>query len=124
MSGGDRGFVQIPPVDDDWKKFITANYQKGHGGEWTVLVVFKKEVGEGEVWMKAALLNKKTGAIALTTCANGKEYITRHLNAYGKPHRAVKSLERGWFVGHYRMGAPMVFWRAVAEEARRLVRGE
>jgi hypothetical protein len=26
-------------------------------------------------------------------------------------NRAIKSLNEEWFIGHYRMSAPMFFWR-------------
>ena len=102
----DCGYVQIPPKADLLKRFV-PDTPTGRNGDWKLLVVFQK-VAESEIWMKGALLNRKDGCIALMTCTNEKEHIERRDN------RALKSLEDGWFVGHYRMGAPMIFWRALA----------
>jgi hypothetical protein len=102
----DCGYVQIPPKADLLKRFVPDTLT-GRNGDWKLLVVFQK-VAESEIWMKGALLNRKDGCIALMTCANEKEHIERRDN------RALKSLEDGWFVGHYRMGAPMIFWRGLA----------
>ena len=102
----DCGFIQIPTSAELLKRFVPAT-KTGKRGDWELLVVFQRTVGS-ETWMKAALLNKKDGCIALMTCTNNKEHIVRRGN------RAIKSLEAGWYVGHYRMGAPMIFWRALA----------
>jgi hypothetical protein len=60
---------------------------------------------EGEIWLKAALLNKETGKIALLTATNSKQNLER------RRARSVKTVDGEWFVGHYRMGAPVVFWK-------------
>jgi hypothetical protein len=104
----DCGFVQIPVSPTLSKRFV-PNTKTGRAGDWELLVVFKSERDEGkEIWMKGALRNKKDGRIALMTCTDKEATILKYKN------RAIPSMERGWFVGHYRMGAPMVFWRAVA----------
>lgn len=114
----DCGYAQVAVTADLTKRFV-PNTDTGRKGDWELLVVFKSNTeheGTGELrgkkineaWMKAALRNKKTGEVALMTSTNNKNNITRHGN------RALDSLEAGWFVGFYRMGAPMVFWRAVA----------
>jgi hypothetical protein len=66
--------------------------------------MMKKEA-EGEIWLKAALLNKKTGKVALLTTTNDKSNLER------RNHRAVKTITGKWFVGHYRMSAPVIFWK-------------
>ncbi len=114
----DCGYIQLAVTADMTKRFV-PNTDTGRKGDWELLVVFKSDAereGTGELrgkmtketWMKAALRNKKTGEIALMTSTNDKHNITRNGN------RALDALEAGWFVGFYRMGAPMVFWRAVA----------
>lgn len=107
MEDSDCGFIQIPKSPELLKRFIPAT-KTGRDGDWELLVVFQRGGGATEIWMKAALLNKKDGCIALMTCTNNEDNILRRGN------RAIKSLEEGWFVGHYRMGAPMIFWRALA----------
>ncbi len=120
QTGSDCGYAQIAATADLLPRFI-PDTDTGRKATWELLVVFKSEgqregqsTGElkgkvqKEIWMKAALRNTTTGEIALMTCTNSKENITRHGN------RALKSLDGDWWVGFYRMGAPMVFWRAVA----------
>lgn len=102
----DCGYIQIPPKSDLMGRFVPAT-ATGKGGDWTLLVVFQKTDGS-EIWMKAALLNRRDGCIALMTCTNDADNIVRRGN------RAIQSMEEGWYVGHYRMGAPMIFWRALA----------
>lgn len=104
----DCGFIQIPKSPELLKRFVPAT-KTGKGGDWKLLVVFQRTM-DSEIWMKAALLNKKNGYIALMTCTNNKENIVRRGN------RAIKSMDDEWHVGHYRMGAPMIFWRALAAE--------
>lgn len=108
LKDSDCGYIQIPPSTELTSRFI-PDTKTGRSGDWKLLTVFKKET-ESEIWMKAALLNKKDGCIALMTCTNNKMNIVRRGN------RAIESMESGWYVGHYRMGAPMVFWRALAAE--------
>jgi hypothetical protein len=59
---------------------------------------------DSEIWLKAALLNKTTGKVALMSSANLRENIEKRNN------RAIKTVDGNWFVGHYRMSAPVVFW--------------
>jgi hypothetical protein len=72
--------------------------------EYKVLLIMKRNVGE-EIWLKAALQHKETGLIALMTATNGEENITN------KGNRPLKSNDKEWFVGFYRMAAPMCFWK-------------
>ena len=72
---------------------------------WKILLMMHSEREEGEVWLKAALLNKDTGKIALLTSTNDSNNIERRGN------RPVKTVEGTWAVGQYRMSAPICFWR-------------
>lgn len=72
---------------------------------WKILLMIKKVNEDGETWLKAALLNKDTGKIALLSATNDRENILRRGN------RAVKTIDGTWAVGHYRMLAPMFFWK-------------
>jgi len=72
--------------------------------DWKILLMMKAEVGD-EIWMKAALLNNATGKIALLTSTNSSDNIEK------RGSRAIKTVDGTWFVGHYRMSAPVVFWR-------------
>lgn len=68
------------------------------------LLIMEAEI-DGEKWIKAALWNKNTGKIALLTSTNRRENIER------RQQRAIKTIDGVWFVGHYRMAAPAIFWR-------------
>jgi hypothetical protein len=72
---------------------------------WKILLIIKRENEFGETWLKAALQDKDTGKIALLSSTNDKENITR------KGNRPVKTVDGTWAVGHYRMLAPMFFWK-------------
>jgi hypothetical protein len=72
--------------------------------DFKILLVMKAVRNE-EIWLKFALENKNTGSIALLTTTNSKENITRLGN------RAIKSHDSEWYVGFYRMAAPMCFWK-------------
>ena len=83
---------------------VIPNTATGINNEWNMILLMKKEV-DGEIWLKAALRNKKTGKIALMTSTNNINNLLNNNN------RAIKSLNEEWFIGHYRMAAPMFFWR-------------
>ena len=72
---------------------------------WKILLIMRSEREDGEIWLKAALLNKDTGKVALLTSTNHSINIER------RGHRPVKSVEGTWTVGQYRMSAPICFWR-------------
>lgn len=72
--------------------------------KWKVLLMMKREDGH-EIWLKAALMDMDTGKVALLTSTNAKENLERRNN------RTIRTVDGTWFVGHYRMSAPMVFWR-------------
>ena len=81
-------------------KRLTPNTKHGKQ-DWRIILIMKSERENGVVWLKAALQNKNTGKIALLTSTNSKENLKR----------PIRTLDREWFVGHYRMSAPIVFWR-------------
>lgn len=95
------GFVLCEHSLENLKRVIPKTQSKK---EWKIILMMKKEQ-DGETWLKTALLNKETGKIALLTSTNCKENLTRRGN------RAVETLDMNWFVGHYRMAAPIMFWR-------------
>jgi hypothetical protein len=72
--------------------------------DFKILLMMKRNVGE-EVWIKGALQHKETGLITLMTATNRKENILKNGN------RPLKSNDKDWFVGFYRMAAPMCFWK-------------
>ena len=107
LQDSDCGYVQVAATPELVKRFV-PNTATGKKGDWELLVVFQSSPLSGETWMKAALRDKKTGLMALMTSTNKQENITSNGN------RSLDSMEAGWHIGFYRMGAPMVFWRALA----------
>lgn len=83
---------------------VIPNTTTGINNEWNMILLMKK-MEYNEVWLKAALRNKRTGDIALMTSTNNIN------NLLHRNHRALQSLNEKWFIGHYRMSAPMFFWR-------------
>jgi len=73
--------------------------------DWKILLMMMRTEEEGKMVLKAALQNKTTGKIALLTSINNKIYLENN------GHRTVKTVDGTWFVGHFRMCAPIVFWR-------------
>jgi hypothetical protein len=59
----------------------------------------------GGNWIKSALYNKENGRIALMTSCDKKDLFPR----------AIHTKDAKWFVGHYRMSAPLYFWRELSE---------
>ena len=72
---------------------------------WKIILMMRKDAEDGEIWLKAALLNRDTGKIALLTSTNDYNNIERRGN------RSMRTIEGTWAVGRYRMSAPIYFWR-------------
>jgi hypothetical protein len=89
--------------DDSVAQILPATAGAGKPFDWEQILVMQKVHGD-RVWLKGALKNKKTGLIALLTGCNTERGMTDH------GHRAIKACADNWFVGHYRMAAPLVFW--------------
>jgi len=92
------GFELCEHSLENLRRVIPHTQQKQ---EWKILLIMKSERENGVTWLKAALQNRKTGKIALLTSTNSKENL----------NRPIKTLDSEWFVGHYRMSAPIVFWQ-------------
>jgi hypothetical protein len=71
---------------------------------WKILLIMK-ESRDNVIIMKGALLNQDTNEIALLTTINSEQFIR------DKNNRPVKTIDANWFVGHYRLLAPLIFWR-------------
>ena len=106
--GADCGYVQLAPTAEILARLI-PNTPTGRKGDWELVLAMESRSLEGEIWLKGALLDKKTGLIALMTSTNGEKNITSRGN------RAMKSHADSWFIGRYRMGAPMIFWQTLAK---------
>lgn len=104
------------PSSDEWTKIDPEEYRLilpqlvpktptgGKPEDWNILVAWRT-IRELEIWIKAALF--KTDApdlIAVMTATNSKN------NIINRGTRAIQSHADKWFIGHYRMSAPLVFW--------------
>lgn len=98
----DRGFTLCDHSMENLRRII-PHTQKIEN--WKILLMMSTEVDGGEIWLKAALLNKTTGKVALLTSTNNQDNLVR------REHRAIKTHDGTWFVGHYRMSAPVIFWK-------------
>lgn len=97
----------------DWK-LINHSYENiirsvphpktkfGNLEKWRVIMIMEKndDLDLNVLWVKIALLNRDTNNIALLTSTNTKTRL----------NRPIKTLNGQWFVGHYRMSAPLYFW--------------
>jgi hypothetical protein len=83
---------------------VIPDTQTAKRGDWQILIIMKKEIGDGTIWLKVGMRNRKNGKIALMTSTNRKDLL----------NRPIKSLNPGWFIGHYRMSAPIYFWTELA----------
>jgi hypothetical protein len=98
----DRGFQLCEHSLENLNRCLPLSQQKK---EWKILLMMRAEREGGEICLKTALLNKQTGNIALLTSTNSENNILRRGN------RPVKTVDGSWYVGHYRMSAPVCFWR-------------
>jgi len=72
--------------------------------DWRLVLLMKRvDLIGGAIWLKSAMVNTKTGKVALLT-ASSRESILNNGN------RAIKSHDKDWYVGQYIMLAPIVFW--------------
>lgn len=91
---------------DNFKKALTYTKKQS---EWELILLMSATDGD-EIWYKSALKNKKTNEIATLTSTN------KESNILSRGNRAVKSHFSGWYVGHYRMTAPMCFWNELKKK--------
>jgi hypothetical protein len=99
-NSNDRGFALLEHSMENLRR-VMPHTQKIEN--WKILLMMSAEI-DCEIWLKTALLNKTTGKVALLTSTNNKENLLR------REHRAIKTHDGTWFVGHYRMCAPAIFW--------------
>jgi hypothetical protein len=106
-----RGFQLDFHTEDNYRRLVPDTHT-GNANSWRLLLVMRAVRDNGIICLKGALENKETGEIALMTTTNSEEYLT------SRGHRAIRSQDPEWFVGHYRMAAPMVFWRELVNRVR------
>jgi hypothetical protein len=99
----DLGYQLCEHSQENLARCLPLSQQKK---QWKILLMMRSvDRGDGEIWLKVALLNKETGNVALISSTNSKDNILKRGN------RTVKTVDGNWFVGHYRMCAPICFWR-------------
>lgn len=96
------GYVLCEHSEENLQRVRPISQRKTN---WKILLMMRTENTIGEVWLKAALLNKDTGKVSLLTSTNNPINIER------RGSRTVRTIDGTWAVGHYRMSAPIVFWR-------------
>lgn len=87
---------------------------------WDLRMVMKRTTSEGRVWLKGVLINKQNGEVALMTACDSKDAVEKGWNVPGVKHRSIQSNDKEWFVGHYRMGGPLIFWRSLQGVLRQI----
>ncbi len=97
-----QGFVLCEHSLENLRRIVPQTQSKVN---WKILLMMKSEREDGEIWLKAALLNKDTGKVALLTSTNDSQNILR------RGSRSIKTMDGTWAVGHYRLSAPICFWR-------------
>ena len=98
----DYGWTFCEHILENLRRVIPHTQSKQ---QWKIVLMIQRTTETGEIWLKAALQNRTTGKIALLTSTNKKETLTLLGN------RAIQSMDGSWFVGHYRMAAPTMFWK-------------
>jgi len=83
---------------------LLPNTKTANKGNWIALFVQILSARGGN-WIKSALYNKHDGCIALMTSCDKKEVFVR----------PIHTKNAKWFVGQYRMSAPLYFWRELSE---------
>lgn len=98
----DLGYKMCEHSVENLRRVMPLSQQKN---DWKILLMMQAEREGGEIWLKAALLNKETGNVALISSTNAENNILRRGN------RSVKTVDGNWYIGHYRMSAPICFWK-------------
>ena len=98
----DCGYKMCEHSLENLNRVMPLSQQKN---DWKILLMMKNEREDGEIWLKAALMNMRTGDVALLTSTNSENNLLR------RGHRSVKTIDCILFVGHYRMSAPICFWK-------------
>ena len=97
----DRGFRFCEHSEENLRRVLPLSQRNIR---WKILLMMEAQ-RDNEIWLKVALQNRETGKIALLTATNRAENILKRGN------RTAKTVDGKWFVGRYRMSAPIVFWR-------------
>lgn len=101
-----RGYILCDINEEYLMEKLSPKTKKGKQLlNWQLICVMKREDDDGTIWLKGAFLDTKENKIALMTSTNNIILVNRPINSH----------KEGWFIGHYRMTAPKIFWYSVAE---------
>ena len=79
--------------------------------DWHCILMMQRVIDNGNIiWLKGALRNNRTGELMLMTSTNHKS------NLENGGHLWAHSQDPKWFIGRYRMSAPMKFWSELKKQ--------
>ena len=102
INDSNRWFVAEHSLENIQKSVPHKRTKFKNIGKYRVLLIMKHQnTNSTTCWYKIALINKNTDKIALFTSTNNKDDL----------NRPIKSQYIGYYIGHYRMSAPIYFWK-------------
>ena len=103
MTDIDAQWTTLPATLESKRRLLPTTQSMD---DWTLILVMRR-IRDGHTWLKGAFSHKVHGAIALMTSASSDTAILERGN------RTVKTHDGTYYVGHYRMGAPAIFWKTL-----------
>ena len=103
-SDNNDGFKFIE-INNDIKKCLITYTKEKEFDKYTLLFAMIKIENKDTIWIKGALQNNETKNIMLMTTTNNKT----------KLRRPIKTFDDKYFIGHYGMCAPLIFWGKLLE---------
>jgi len=92
-------------INNDIKKCLITYTKEKEFDKYTLLFAIIKIEDKDTIWIKGALQNNETKNIMLMTTTNNKTKLSR----------PIKTLDYKYFIGHYGMCAPLIFWDKLLE---------
>jgi len=99
-------------TDENFKK-VVPNIKLGLETSWKLLLIMSTIDNSNNPWIKAAIVNRNTGKLALISSTNTKENISGQCKS-----RALHSLHTDWFIEKNRLSAPPMFWNELINRLR------
>ena len=103
-TNNDDGYKFIE-INNDIKKCLITYKKEKEFDKYTLLFAMIKIEDKDTIWIKGALQNNETKNIMLMTTTNNKTKLCR----------PIKTLDYKYFIGHYGMCAPLIFWDKLLE---------
>jgi hypothetical protein len=92
-------------ISSDMKNRLITHKKEKEKDKYTLLFTITKMENNDTIWIKGALQHTETKNIMLMTSTNNKSKLTR----------PIKTLDETYFIGHYGMCAPLIFWNKLLE---------